>query len=174
MFDKTGTLTNGAPRVCKFDWMENLIGEQSFVPSKNEGLKMIASLQRHVKHVFSDAIVNYYLEEENNSFYTVVSFQYFPGLGVHGTVEGKDDEKFFVVIGSQRFLEQQNVWSIMKNKNENETDLLSQSHFCIKNKEALVSFGTISYKDEIRRESVELIERLKRRNLKVVLLSGVK
>ncbi len=83
VFDKTGTLTEGKPKV-----LEILLAENPPAISKNDLLRLAASLERASEHPLGAAIVLRAQQEKLTSS-EPTSFQATPGQGIRGTVEGK-------------------------------------------------------------------------------------
>src|SRR5208283_2555967 len=83
VFDKTGTLTEGKPKVVSI----STVGNPPAV-SKQDLLRLAASLERASEHPLGAAIVSKAMQE-NLSLSEPGDFQSVPGQGVRGTVEGK-------------------------------------------------------------------------------------
>jgi P-type Cu+ transporter len=83
VFDKTGTLTEGKPKVIS-------ISQQGNPPdiSRNEFLRLVASLERASEHPLGAAILLKANEEKLN-LSEPVNFQSIPGRGIRGTIDGK-------------------------------------------------------------------------------------
>ena len=74
VFDKTGTLTEGMPKVTAY--------------SDVETLRLAASLERASEHPLGAAIVES-ASQQNLRLSDVSNFEYVPGKGIKGSVEGK-------------------------------------------------------------------------------------
>ncbi len=83
VFDKTGTLTEGKPKVVGISQP----GDPSET-SRDELLRLAASLERASEHPLGAAIVAK-ADEENMNLSEPANFQSIPGQGIRGTVEGK-------------------------------------------------------------------------------------
>jgi Cu+-exporting ATPase len=83
VFDKTGTLTEGKPKVVAISPQGNPLDI-----SRNELLRLAASLERASEHPLGAAIVAM-ANEEKLSLSEPTNFQSVPGQGVRGTVDGK-------------------------------------------------------------------------------------
>jgi P-type Cu+ transporter len=94
-FDKTGTLTEGKPKVVAISLADN---PPSI--SKNDLLRLAASLERASEHPLGAAIV-LKANEENLTLSEPANFQATPGQGIRGTVEGKS-----VAVGNIAFMKQ--------------------------------------------------------------------
>lgn len=84
-FDKTGTLTIGKPEVTDY------FGDESVID-------YIYSLESESVHPLSKAITDYAVDSKKLE---VSNFENISGMGLKGTIEGKE-----VVIGSKRLIEQ--------------------------------------------------------------------
>ena len=93
--DKTGTLTEGRPRVIE------VIPGPGF--AETDALRLVAGLERQSEHPLARAVVEA-AEAKGLSLTEAADFQSLTGKGVMGTVESR-----LVVIGSNRFLEEQGV-----------------------------------------------------------------
>jgi P-type Cu+ transporter len=87
VFDKTGTLTEGKPRVVSISTAENPPTISPAI-SKDELLRLAASLERASEHPLGAAIVAK-ASEEKLGLSEPANFQSIPGQGIRGTVEGK-------------------------------------------------------------------------------------
>ncbi len=94
VFDKTGTLTEGKPKVVSVS-----LAEGSPTISKDDLLRLAASLERSSEHPLGTAIV-LKAKEEKLSLSEATNFQSTPGEGVRGTVEGKS-----VAVGNQALMQ---------------------------------------------------------------------
>jgi Cu+-exporting ATPase len=81
VFDKTGTLTEGKPKVVRLSQPDD-----SDI-SRNEFLRLAASLERASEHPLSAAVVREAKEQELQ-LSEPADFHSLPGLGVRGTVDG--------------------------------------------------------------------------------------
>lgn len=95
IFDKTGTLTKGKPEVT------------DIVPtgeiSKNDLLKLAASIEKGSEHSLAEAIVNK-AEAGKFAMSKVEGFQAIPGHGVEGIVDGKK-----IIFGNKRLMDREGI-----------------------------------------------------------------
>lgn len=121
-FDKTGTLTVGRPAVTDVVAAQEILGDawfnaaffESLVPpgpatpercSREELLRLAASVERHSEHPLGEAIV-VAAETCEIGYCEVSDLQAVPGQGVIGWVDGHE-----VRIGNPRFFERANqIW----------------------------------------------------------------
>lgn len=150
--DKTGTLTTGNLKVESIE---------SYPPGKEKLIATWAySLEKKASHPLARAIVEYgrreKLEEKE-----VQSFQSLTGLGVQGIIDGE-----LCVLGRRKLLDEGKLKQWIK-------DLpLPQPQYTevwVMQKSVI---GRILLKDEIRRESKQVLASLKKRGLRTVMLTG--
>lgn len=154
-FDKTGTLTEGRLRLEEIHPLD--------VFSKERLLQWAASLETLSEHSIGRAIVE---AAKKFPLIPVKEFQSFPGLGIRGVIEGQR-----VLIGNEAFLEQNAV-----------SGLIEARSFVLRSKfsEKTIGFmaiqgkcvGLLELSDPLRPMASEVIQSLKRRGLRVVLLTG--
>lgn len=149
VFDKTGSLTIGQPKLIAVYALQNdkkilLESEQ-----KNFYLKLAASLSKKSKHPISQAICASYdgnLEE--------LEVQENQGLGLESNFENK-----VLKLGRKEFCDVQNSF---------EFDEKSLTSFMKFGEDELVFL----FEDEIKEDAAIVIEKLKKLNKKIILLSG--
>ena len=94
VFDKTGTLTEGKPKVVSFGGdshglsQDDMSDQDANHQHANAMLRLVASLERASEHPLAAAIVKF-ADERKLSLAEVSGFEYVPGMGVKGRVEGK-------------------------------------------------------------------------------------
>ena len=152
VFDKTGTLTLGSPRVVDF----TPVGDQG------DALALIASAETRSEHPLARAIVDY---AGRTAHLTIGEFQATAGRGVTATVNQRR-----VVVGTQAFLEQSGIATaplnntITKWTSEGRTVVIG----AIDGKVAAM----FAIADALRPEAAAVVADLKRRGLRLVMLSG--
>ncbi|MFH1588382.1 MAG: heavy metal translocating P-type ATPase [Candidatus Diapherotrites archaeon] len=162
VFDKTGTLTQGKPKVT------DLIALNS---SEKELLSVSASLEKNSEHPLAEAIVSK-AKEEKISFSKVTSFNAIPGKGIKGIISGKE---FF--LGSTNYAKEKTDLSNVKEKNnfENEKQI---SKLESEGKTVMVLFsgkkilGLIAVADTIKENSIEAVQKLKKKGIEVWMITG--
>jgi heavy metal translocating P-type ATPase len=145
-FDKTGTLTNGKPVLNEIKTFNQF--------NKNDVLVYAAALETNSNHIIAGAIINKAKSSGLKSF-NAKQVKELPGHGLSGLVKGKH-----ILIGKLKLMIDNHV-EIPKNIN---TDKIENtvSYISIDNK--LV--GILLFNDEIRHESVNLINRLRKIGIK--------
>ena len=158
-FDKTGTLTLGTPKVTDVITVSNDY-------SKEEIYKIAASIEKLSEHPLGKAIVHSYKAEMNEEFYEASDFQLIAGRGVKAVVNGE-----IILAGNMQFLEDNEV--VVSNKIIQESNKYleqgsSVTYLAINN----VLVGYIALSDTLRKESSNMITKLKQYGVKSVLLTG--
>ena len=98
VFDKTGTLTKGVFEVTKVE---------AFDMSKDELLRVVATVESFSTHPIAKAVVKEYKEELNLK---ELSFsEEFSGLGIKAIVNEKE-----ILVGNRKFLEKFGIKSDLK------------------------------------------------------------
>ena len=143
VFDKTGTLTKGEFAL------KNIVNE-SFI-TKDEILKLAAYAQVYSTHPIGISIVKAYNKKIDEN--SITKLEEVPGNGINATIFGKN-----IKIGSKKFLSQ------FKLPNLKET----ASFIAVDGKFA----GYLTFEDELRDNSFELIKWLKDNSIKTAMLTG--
>lgn len=157
-FDKTGTITTGE---LKF---ENIISLGSY--STKDLLKYVFSLEKHFNHPVAKSIVHYCLDN-NISYYTdVEGLNNEQGLGVTGTVNKKE-----VSIGSLRYIKEKVLTNTYTETSFREFENLNSKGNLFISVNGEIS-GRISFDEDIKQESREVIGYLKSGGFEVCMISG--
>ncbi len=158
MFDKTGTLTKGEYGVQNI-WS---FGENS----KDEVLRLAASVDSHSEHFISKAIVRK-AKEQGISFVGVADFTRLAGKGVKGIVNGGEE----IFVGGSAILE------YAKGSLSKDAELEIQEEnkkgktviYVVRSGEII---GAFALADVIREESREAIANLKAMGVKIAMMTG--
>ena len=150
VFDKTGTLTKGVFEVTKVE---------AFDMSKDELLRVVATVESFSTHPIAKAVVKECKEELNLK---ELSFnEEFSGLGIKAIVNEKE-----ILVGNRKLLEKFGI-KIAQNLNES----LNIVYVSINSK----FVGYIVVSDVIKSEAKEFLKELKKLNiLKTFMLTGDK
>jgi len=152
VFDKTGTLTVGKFEVSKVVTLQNGLTEKELV-------RISSALEQNSEHPIATGIMKK-VKDFKLTVPPTENFNAITGKGVEAMVEGKK-----VKVVSPGFLKENNI-SFPENF---KTDAAETIVFVIINN-ALA--GYIALSDEIRPESLEAIQALKKNNIKSILLTG--
>ncbi|MGZ5243678.1 MAG: copper-translocating P-type ATPase [Bacteroidia bacterium] len=153
VFDKTGTLTKGSHEVSR-------VASTDPAFTENELIRLVSGLEQHSEHHISKGILQF-AKQNNIPVSTSQQFNYLPGLGVEGLVEGKQIK----VIGPN-YLAEKNI-SLPENlKADEATETVV--YILIDEKIA----GLIALADQVRDESAGAIKTLQQHGIKNLLLTG--
>ena len=157
VLDKTGTITVGKPAVTDIITLnEN--------PGKQDLLEMIASIERRSEHPLGKAIVNE-AQKMGIELLEPEVFNLSRGLGVEGKVGGQS-----ILVGKPDWFNERGINishirdKINRLESQGKTAILAGINGNIS--------GLIGISDTIKPEAKDVIKKLKRKNLKVVMLTG--
>ena len=153
IFDKTGTLTKGSHSV------ERVIPLSDF--NADELIQYTAAVQQNSEHHIAKGIMTT-LKEKNLALWKSENFNYMPGIGVKGVVNGKH----IIAAGKNYFTE--NNFSLPDIPKEINQEAETVNFVLIENKVV----GIITLADSIREGSGEAVEELKKMDIKSFLLTG--
>ena len=155
IFDKTGTITTGKVKVTSVH--TNSIDEKVL-------LTLTCSLEQKSEHPIAQAIVTYG-KDQGIQFESTSNFESLTGSGLKGQVSGKE-----ILIGNKIMMEM-NLISLnaFASVNNEYSEIGKTLVFVSVNKELK---GLLILEDEIKNNSEEVISKLKKMNLKTVLLTG--
>lgn len=159
LFDKTGTLTRGEHGVTDI-WASKGYTEKDI-------LHLVASLEQNSEHIVGKGIVK---EAHSRHVHLdkVDNFAAIPGLGVKGTLHGKDN---FVAAG-YRYVTENNLTvpkEIEKNSRKAAKEGKSEVYLVKDNKEVI---GALALADIIRDESRNTISTLKQLGIRTAMITG--
>ncbi|MBQ2665288.1 cation-translocating P-type ATPase [Methanobrevibacter sp.] len=155
IFDKTGTLTEGKLKLSDVEVLDERF-------SKEEIVKIAASLESQSSHPIAKAIVNY--ANENNIVFDIIQdFRNVPGKGIVANING---EQFYaanesLIEGSSFDISRDEI-----NKYSSEGKTL----IFVGNAEKVLGIITVS--DKIRDNASEVIADLKDQGVQTIMLTG--
>lgn len=158
LFDKTGTLTKGEHGVTDI-WATEGYSEEDI-------LHLAASLEQNSEHIVGKGIVRK-AEEEHVHLDKVSNFKALPGLGVQGTLHGKDE----FIAASYRYIEENKltVPADIANKIKQAAKEGKTEVYLITNKKVV---GALGLADVIRPQSEATIKTLKQMGIKTAMITG--
>jgi len=156
VFDKTGTLTEGTPKVIDIVSIGNAL-------SKDEILKIAASMEVNSEHPLGKAVYDE-AKEKNVELYDVKKFLSISGRGVIGEIEEKK-----YLLGNKKLLLENKI-SNLHEEEIHRYELEGKTTILLADEEKLIAFITLA--DVVRNESIKLIEKLKKENIKTYMLTG--
>lgn len=154
-FDKTGTLTKGTLSISKVYNYSNM--------EEKELINKVASMEKKSEHPIARAIV---AVAENEKLEAVNEFKAIPGYGIEGTIE---NDKY--VIGNRKLMEQQNI-EVPEEYEKDEQALVEDGNsilFVALNGKLEALIGV---KDIVKDGVNKTIEKLKKQNIEVVMITG--
>ena len=154
-FDKTGTLTKGTLSISKIYNYSNM--------EEKELINKVASMEKKSEHPIARAIV---AVAENEKLEAVNDFKAIPGYGIEGTIE---NDKY--IIGNRKLMEQQNI-EVSEEYEKDEQALVEDGNSIL-----LVAINgkleaLIGVKDIVKEGINKTIEKLKKQNIEVVMITG--
>ena len=154
IFDKTGTLTKGSHELQK------IISLSDEYPA-DAILQYAAAIQQHSEHHIAQGVIRK-LKDKGLDQWRSENFQYMQGVGVSGTVNGKN-----VVAAGPNYFRQNNrhLPGLPEEIDQN----METVNFVLINNETV---GIITLSDSIRENAAEAIEMLKKMQIKSFLLTG--
>jgi Cu2+-exporting ATPase len=158
LFDKTGTLTKGEHAVTEV-WSTTGYTKQDI-------LHLAASLEQHSEHIVGKGIVAK-AKELDLHIDKVENFSALPGLGVKGTLHGKDN----YVAAGYPYITKNNLHvpksietAIKKAAKQGKSEV-----YIIKEEQVI---GAIALADEVRDQSKQTIAQLKQQGIKTAMITG--
>jgi len=151
IFDKTGTLTEG-----KFGVTDQITLNDK--ADKDEILAYAAAVEQNSEHPIAKGIV-----QSVENLKKVTDFKSIPGKGAQGKVDGKD-----IKVVSPGYLQEKNI----KSENQEIDKLNAEGKTVVY---VLIDDqlqGAIALADIIRKESAEAISRLRKMDIKAMMLTG--
>ena len=152
VFDKTGTLTVGKFQVS------NIVSLKKEL-NKDEIIRLASGLEQQSEHPIATGILQK-VKDLGITIPSIETFKAITGKGVEATVEGKK----IMVVSPGYLTEKKLTLPVGFKANETETIV-----FVIINQELA---GYIALSDEIRPESAEAIQILKKNKIRSILLTG--
>ena len=158
LFDKTGTLTKGEHGVTDVWATKGYTNE--------DVLHLTASLEQNSEHIVGKGIVRK-AEEQHVHLDKVANFKALPGLGVQGTLHGKD----IYIAASYRYIEENKLTvpadiakAVKQAAKEGKTEV-----YLITNKKVV---GALGLADIVREQSKLTIKTLKDMGIKTAMITG--
>ena len=155
VFDKTGTLTYGNLKISE------IFNYSDF--KDNELLKLAGSIENKSNHPISKAFIDY-LKENKIELLEVEDFKDISGYGIRGKVDGNE-----IVLGNSKIL---NLFEIENTHLDDERKLAQKGNsivYLVRN-ETIV--GMIGVNDIIRENVTGVIDKLNRKKIETIMLTG--
>lgn len=158
VLDKTGTITEGKPRVT------DLILNNEIFRNNMEFLKYAVSVEKASKHPLGDAILEYGIENNVDSF-EIENFKNLEGMGVSALVNSKK-----ILLGNKKLLDENNIdIGKFKRIGDSLADFGKTPMYMVIDGNL---GGIIAVSDVVKKNSKKTIEILKQMGIKVIMLTG--
>ena len=158
-FDKTGTLTKGELTISKIYNYSNL--------EEKEIIKKVASIENKSEHPIARAIVEK-AKEEKIELDQINNFKAIAGYGVVAEIQEQEKSHNYL-IGNKKLMKENNIQIL---KEDDETELVTEGNSILYVAQDQKIIALIGVKDTIKEESKEIIEKLKKRKIEVIMLTG--
>ena len=155
VFDKTGTLTQGKAKVSDI-YSDSL--------SEMEVIRIIASLEKGSSHVLAEAF-GLKAQELSLKLEDASEFESLSGLGIKGKLDGKE-----YLVGNLRMMKEKGI-DITKYQNQID-DYVAKGKTLVFLASENKLVGLVSIFDEIKETSKQAIKRLRKMNIKTIMLTG--
>lgn len=155
VFDKTGTLTYGRLRISQIYNYSNL--------SEEELIKIVGSIEEKSTHPIGKAFAEY-MQENKIAKLEAKNIENIAGYGLTGEIDNKK-----IILGNRKIIQK---FSIENKYLEDEKTLANNGNSIIyvaNEKEILALIGV---NDIVRKNAKNVIENLKNRNIKTIMLTG--
>ncbi|MDI1322967.1 MAG: copper-translocating P-type ATPase [Algoriphagus sp.] len=151
IFDKTGTLTKGSHELQEVKVLNPKFDEKGL-------LRLASGVEQNSEHYIAAGFLRK-VKELNIQIPPSENFNYLPGKGLEGTVEGKE-----IKVVGPAYLKEEKI-SITETKEE----ITGTVVYILVNKEVA---GYFTFSDQLRESSFEAIQILKEAGIKNLLLTG--
>ncbi|MBQ9026876.1 MAG: cation-translocating P-type ATPase [Methanobrevibacter sp.] len=155
IFDKTGTLTEGKLELSEIEVLDDSI-------SKEDAVKIAASLENQSSHPIAQAIVNY-ATLNDIEFEEISDFKNVPGKGIVGFIDG---EQYYAA--NESLIEGSNFE--ISHDDVNKYSAEGKTVEFVGNSENVLALITVS--DKIRDNASEVIADLNKQGVQTVMLTG--
>jgi P-type Cu2+ transporter len=151
IFDKTGTLTKGSHELQEVKVLNKNYDEK-------ELLRLASGIEQHSEHYIATGLIRK-VKDLNITIPKSEKFNYMPGKGLEGNVEGKE-----IKVVGPNYLKEQNI-----NISEINDDFTGTIVYILVDN---IAAGYFTFSDQIRESSFEAIQILKDAGIKNLLLTG--
>lgn len=151
IFDKTGTLTKGSHELQEVKVLDKEFDER-------ELLRLASGIEQHSEHYIAQGLLRK-VKELNIEIPKTEKFNYLPGIGLEGIVEGKA-----IKVVGPNYIKEQNIKIA-----ETIDDFTGTIVYILIDKNVA---GYFTFSDQIRESSFDAIKTLKESGIKNLLLTG--
>ena len=157
VFDKTGTITYGTLKIAKVINYTNL--------KEEEIVHLAGSLEAKSNHPIGKTFTSYMKEKKMQPF-EVEEFQDISGLGIKGKMQGEE-----LLVGNSKLMEQCQI-ALDNIQKEQEQKLAEQGNSIVYIAKSKKLIAIIGVNDMIRNNVKEVIQSLKKKKIKIIMLTG--
>lgn len=155
-FDKTGTLTTGKPTVVDVVPVADI--------TVNKLIQIAASLEQQSAHPIGEALISE-AEKKGVNLLKLTNFINLTGFGIKGKIDGTT-----YYIGNKKLIVQQKINIGQTDTITNEYSNQGKTALYVATEKELI--GLISVADELKEDAIDVVNRLSKKNIKTVILSG--
>jgi P-type Cu2+ transporter len=152
IFDKTGTLTKGSHELSSINTLDRGLEE-------NELLRLASGIEQHSEHYIARGFIKK-INEKGIAIPESTDFNYLPGKGIEGMVEGRK-----IKVVGPNYLKEMNLETPSEMKDSSTETIV---YILINDSIA----GYFMFTDQVREESFEAVRILKEKGIKNLLLTG--
>ena len=149
VFDKTGTLTYGKLKISKMINYTKMDDEKI--------LQLVASIESKSTHPIAKAFEGY------NKF-EITEFENIAGLGIKGIVQEKE-----IILGNSKILQHYNIENLHQEDEKNLAEEGNSIIYVVQNKQIIALIGV---NDILRENTKQVIEKLHKKKIETVMLTG--
>ena len=164
VLDKTGTITQGKPTVTNYITVAGVAHNNEI-----KLLRLVTAVEKNSEHPLAEAIINYGRSQlstiSESPLHQVKDFEAIPGMGVQGTVSDR-----LVQIGTQRWMDTLNIdtESLKSDRQTWEAEAKTTAWIAVDGEIE----GLIAVADAIKPSSKEVVNKLRKMGLELVMLTG--
>lgn len=157
VFDKTGTLTEGSLKIQEEYYFNNV--------DRIKALQMMGSVEKGSIHPIAKAIERK-IQEENINLLEISEFMNISGKGVKANIDKKE-----ILVGNEKLLDE---FGVVPSKEEKEViaKVKENGNTLLLLAEDKKIIAVLGAKDKVKESSKPIIEKLKKRNIEVIMLTG--
>ncbi len=159
LFDKTGTLTVGKPAVT-----DVVLSEVGSRKSEVDFLGIVSSIEKKSEHPLAEAIVAH-AQKKKAKLFAVSSFESITGHGVEATIKGV---QYF--IGNRNLMKKKKIHTAAIEEHMALLEEEGKTVMIVAKKKTLM--GLIAVADEMRKDTPEAIEALRKMNITPIMITG--
>lgn len=155
IFDKTGTLSKGKPEVTDI---------VAFKGSKDDVLKIAASLEQGSEHPLAESIVRH-AKDKNMPLRSADSFKAIPGHGVSGQIDSTEYS-----LGNRKLMEKIAVAEMIAEAELHKLEDEGKTAMMLSNGKEIL--GIVAVADTLKESSAEAVKELRGMGLTVYMITG--